>query len=153
MKTGFSQQEQEQILRAKAILKQLWKNSGISQKDVLKHLKAADLDIPQSTLSTWFSSKEGNYFRPKEAHLSALVELFCPKHHIRETLDELMLLLGYLEGPMTPETIKNKVAQQLHSNALAVLEDNQQQQLRLLDDLDRVLEWIEPLVMDYDVHV
>lgn len=150
MKTGFSQEEQAQIMRAKSILKQLWKNSGLSQKDILSQLKAADLGVPQSTLSTWFSTKEGNYYRPKAQHLSALANMFCPPHQLEETLDELMILLGYIQGPNTPESLKNKIAEQLHANAQEVLEDHQRQQRLLLNDLEQVLEWIEPLVMDYN---
>lgn len=150
MKTGFSQTEQQHIYRAKSILKQLWKNSGISQKEVLEHLVKLELEVPQSTLSTWFSTKEGNYFRPKAEHLAALVQLFCPAEQYDETLEELNLLLGYLQGPLTPEMIKNKVAQQLRENTLAVLEANQREQGQLLETLAKLLEQIEPLMLNYD---
>ncbi|MGV3525967.1 MAG: hypothetical protein ACO1RX_17220 [Candidatus Sericytochromatia bacterium] len=149
MKVGFSVAEQAQIFRAKSILKQLWKNSGFSQKEVLEHLRAQGLSIPQSTLSTWFSTKEGNYFRPKTDSLELLIQLFCPPEQREETLEELRLLLGYLKGPMTPEMIKNKVAHQLRENTFSVLEENQHAQRRLLQELDVLLEQIEPLMLNY----
>lgn len=150
MKSGFSEQEQEHIYRAKAILKQLWKASGLSQRDVLKCLSERGLSTTQSSLSTWLSTKKGNYFRPKQDHLEVLLELFCPTEQLQETRDEIHILLGYSQGPLTPESIKNKVAQQINVNMEGTLRSNQ---VRLKSDLallDGLLDEVEPLIFEYD---
>ena len=150
MKSGFSEQELAQIYRAKAILKQLWKASGLSQRDVLKCLKERGMPTQQSSLSTWLSTKKGNYFRPKKEFLDSLLEIFCPAEQHEETRDELYILLGYTQGPLTPEAVKNKVAQQISDNMEASLQQSQQRLQSNLDGLDGLLDDIEPLIFEYD---
>lgn len=150
MKSGFSKEEQENIYRAKAILKQLWKNSGLNQSAVLAALAEYGLETNQSSLATWLSSKEGNYYRPKQEFIKPLLEIFCPAEQVENTFDEVITLLGYFEGPWTPEMVKNRVAQQLNTNLDATLKYNQTHLHSYLQALDGLLDEIEPLILDYD---
>ncbi|MBT9546428.1 MAG: hypothetical protein IV090_13650 [Candidatus Sericytochromatia bacterium] len=150
MKSGFSKAEQENIYRAKAILKQLWKDSGLNQASVIEALAARGLETNQSSLATWLSSKEGNYYRPKQEFVKPLLEIFCPPEQIETTFDEVITLLGYLEGPWTPEMVKNRVAHQLNTHLETTLKHNQSHLRSHLEALDGLLDEIEPLILDYD---
>lgn len=150
MKTGFSDAEKTQIYRAKAILKKLWKTSGVSQKEVLQRLEQQNLPTNQSNLSTWLSTKEGNYSRPPENYLEALLEIFCPPTQLDETRDELFTLLQYQQGPLTPETLHNKVFSQITHNMKEILFQNQARLRADMSHLDLLLEEIEPLIFEYD---
>lgn len=152
MKEGFSLQEQQHILRGKQILKQLWKKSGLKQADILQHLDAKELGTKVSTLSTWFS--ESNYYRPKEDYIEVLVALFCTQNHsaeqIQEILDELLLLFGYRQGPLTSEMILNRVAAQISENLERTLHNHQHLLTDEMSILEGLLDEIEPKVLEYD---
>lgn len=154
MKEGFSQQEQQNIIRGKQILRRLWDNSGIKQMDVLQALTAQGLEVKKTTFSMWLSLQEGNFIRPKKEFVEPLVRLFCGQQkspeQIHEILDEVHFLLGYSEGPLTSEMVQNQVAGQLNENLERTLRFSQEQLSHHVSDLDWLLDEIEPKILEYD---
>lgn len=150
MKTGFSEEDQVGIRRAKEILRRLVRQAGMNQQELLAQLEQQGLSIQQSTFSTWLSPRTLNV-RPKPEVLRPLVTLCCRQRTAaqrQEVLDELNRLLGFERGPLTSEQIHNRVSKLLEDPPESLSE--QQDLLRdQLESLDALLDLIEPRVMDY----
>lgn len=153
MKTGFNDTQQQHIRRAKQVLKHLWNESGLKQADILTGLEARGFPLKLSTLSTWFSYKEGNTIRPKEDYLAPLVELLASQQTAeqrQEVLDDLNFLLGYSEAPVIQEVLHNQVIAQLQGNLQESLEQSRHLLGDHLEALEQLLDLIEPKIFEYD---
>lgn len=150
VKTGFTQDEIARIGRAKAIVRRLIKGSGMNQQALLARLAESGLVVKQSAFSNWLSPNYPNV-RPKQEFLEPLIALCCAERspaQRQEILDEINLLLGYTQGPMTPELVHNSVAGQLEDPPES-LRAQQDLLAHHLSALDALLDLIEPRVMDY----
>lgn len=122
MKTGFNQEEQQSIRRAKEILRRLVRQATLNQQTLLEQLSQQGFEIQQSTFSTWLSPKALNV-RPKPDILLPLIQLCCPARspaQHQEVLDELNRLFGFETGPLTAEQIHNRVAHYLDDPPLSL---------------------------------
>ncbi len=153
MKTPFDPDERERIRQAKQILRHLWKQSNLPMDEILEHVNSENLPLKKSTLSTWLSLKPDNIIRPKEEYLEILLKLFMPAsrpEQRQEVLDEVRALLDYSRAPMSSESLRNRLSQQLDDNLSRTLSNNQDQLSIHLEALESLLEEIEPRILDYD---
>ncbi|HEY9843952.1 MAG TPA: hypothetical protein V6D23_26005, partial [Candidatus Obscuribacterales bacterium] len=154
MKTAFSPEQQLRIRRAKEILRHLCKSSGMSQKQLLQQLERQSLTVQQSAFANWLSPKFLNV-RPKPEILAPLVSICRADRSLeqqQEILDEINLLLGYSQGPLSSEQIHNQVSEQLAEAPLQSLNPQQERLAHHLEALDGLLDLIEPRVMDYGLY-
>lgn len=153
MKTPFDPDERQRIRQAKQTLRHLWKQSELPMDDILERLNSRNLPLKKSTLSTWLSLKPDNIIRPKEEYLESLLELFLadarPEQR-QEVLDELRALLDYTRAPISSESLRNRLSQQLDENLGRTLSSSQDQLSLHLEALESLLEDIEPRILEYD---
>ncbi|MEZ0371890.1 MAG: hypothetical protein ACAI44_22555 [Candidatus Sericytochromatia bacterium] len=142
--------EQENTRRAKAMLRKLWLDSGLSQKALLTELERCGQPTKKTTLSMWLNA-EGNLVRPKLEALEPLVSLCLAGHHrqIEQVLDELRSLLGYASLETT-EMLRNRLSLQLDQQAEASLQHQEAALQSHLSVLDHVLQEVEPRLFEYD---
>jgi hypothetical protein len=152
MKPVLTSWEQQNIQRAKSILRRLWESSGLQQREVLIALENRGYPLKKTTFSMWLSNA-GNLVRPKQEVLPALVAILTPvwtAEQQQEVLDELDALLGYGSGLETSEMLRNRLSIQLEDNTRQALE-KQEARLRVqLDSLDGLLSALEPRLYEYD---
>lgn len=152
MKPALSPWEQQNIQRAKTLLRQLWENSGLQQRAVLQGLEARGIPLKKTTFSMWLSAS-GNSVRPKQEVLPVLIELLTPDWTAaqrQEILDELDALLGYGPGLETSEMLRNRLSLQWDENTRQSLEKQEAQLRHQLDSLDGLLSALEPRLFEYD---
>lgn len=142
--------EQQNIRRAKGILRKLWQDSGLSQKEVLAELERQGLPTKKTTLSMWLNA-EGNLVRPKADCLEVMVS-YCLQgkpEKLSQTLDELNSLLGYAHLETT-EMLRNRLSEKLDQQIEASLRHQEEALQGQLSALSNVLTEIEPRLFEYD---
>lgn len=143
--------EQQNIRRAKVMLRKLWADSGLPQKQLLEELERVGQPTKKTTLSMWLNA-EGNLVRPKLEALEPLVNLCLQGREqvkIEQTLDELRSLLGYATLETT-EMLRNRLSLQLDQQTEASLQHQEAALQGYLELLDSVLTEIEPRLYEYD---
>lgn len=152
MKPALITTEQARVLRAKRMLRHLWEQSGMNQKDVLQALAERGLPLKKTTLSMWLNAT-GNYVRPKGEYLRPLLEILVPQlpeTQRQELQDELEALLGYGPVPESSEMLRNRLSEQL-DQAMTQTLSRQESLLRgHLDALDQLLSTLESRLYEYD---
>lgn len=150
MKPKSTPLETANIQRAKAMLRHLWKSSGVKQAEVLKHLSTLGFEIKKSTFSMWLSDKTDNYVRPQAECVKPMLELFCAESHepeqIEEIYEELQILLNN-SGVMSTQALQNKIQFELDDDTLQF---HQTQLEGHLPRLEALLREIEDHVFQYD---
>jgi len=152
MKSALTPWEQQNIHRAKALLRRLWENSGLQQREVLAGLDFRGFPLKKTTFSMWLSGT-GNLVRPKQEVLPALIEILTPlwnEAQRQEVRDELDALLGYGPGLETSEMLRNRLSLQWDDNTRQSLEKQEAQLRHQLDSLDGLLSTLEPRLYEYD---
>jgi hypothetical protein len=151
MKIEFSETERRQIRQAKRILRHLWEQSDLKPAQIIEQLAERGLMVKNSTLSTWFSLKEGNTIRPKQEFLQPLIEICTSDDSSRlELLTEVSGLLGYEERPISSEDIRNRLSEQMDESLNQTLQDNQAHLELHLHALELLWDEIEPAILEYD---
>lgn len=143
----------EQVRRAKEILKHLWKQSGLKRDQVLEQLTEMGLDIPKSTLATWYSIKETKMIRPKAEYVLPLIKICSPdksQEQIETIFAEVNTLLGYDVGPLTTEMMMNKISLSLNKDTFKTLTSHQNSLTLQYEPLIELLENMEDKIYDYD---
>lgn len=153
MKTAFDETERKKILQGKQILRHIWKKSGVSLDEVMDFFKALKLPLKKSTLSTWLSLNPDNIVRPKEDYLIGLIECWTPQataEQRQEILDDVRYLLCFDQAPVSSESLRNRLSEQLDEQLALTLHTNQLQLSNYLEALESLLESIEPQILEYD---
>jgi len=141
------------ILRAKQILKHLWKQSGLKRDEVLVALSEHGLTLPKSTLNTWYSLKENRVIRPKYEYILPLIEICCPQKNpaeIQALAGEVNLLLGYQTVPASTESLLNKMYGVFNQETFAQLSEQQCSLAAQYGPLTQLLSEIEAQIFEYE---
>lgn len=143
-------QDQQNIRRAKSMLRKLWQDSGLSQKALLHALEQQGWPTKKTTLSMWLNA-EGNLVRPKAEGLSIIVKTCLEHSKVKQeqTLDELRALLGYSDLEST-EMLRNRLSEKLDQETASALQKQESALQGHLSQLSSLLLEIEPRLFEYD---